>query len=315
MIVQNFKFQTSQWFFSLGFISKIVWVYKIKVIKIVLILSIIVIFSYAYACRMNHNNTTIKDERRLLYEYICTSHFKGSKRVTQGLRVRGSWRPNRTAIYWPPLLWPSTLCLSRSPDAQPEAQQRSSLLDDGFLYCILSATSLDPNSIGSLEPLRPGGAFLTTSRLQLRPISNCLTSILSELYNSSTPTRSLESHVWSSSSGKNCHAVQRSLSSMSVTWEFFTSSHFISQFPPMRFPLITAIRMCHFLPVHHLGMAFLAGSKAKIQHYKLNKNTLHRHITLPAWISLTLSRQPSLSSIAPGRFSRLYSVSTQSSCI
>ena len=29
--------------------------------------------------------------------------------------VRGSWRPNRTAIYWPPLLWPSALCLSRSP--------------------------------------------------------------------------------------------------------------------------------------------------------------------------------------------------------
>ena len=32
--------------------------------------------------------------------------------------------------------------------------------------------------------------------------------------------------------------------SMSVPWEFFTSSHFISQFPPTRFPLITAIRMC-----------------------------------------------------------------------
>ena len=53
--------------------------------------------------------------------------------------------------------------------------------------------------------------------------------------------------------------------SMSVPWEFFTSSHFISQFPPTWFPLITAIRMCHFLPAHHLGMAFLAGSKAKIQ--------------------------------------------------
>ena len=42
-------------------------------------------------------------------------YCKGSKRVTQGLRVRGSWRPNRTAIYWLPLLWPSALCLSRSP--------------------------------------------------------------------------------------------------------------------------------------------------------------------------------------------------------
>ena len=25
--------------------------------------------------------------------------------------------------------------------------------------------------------------------------------------------------------------------------------------------------MCHLLPVHHLGMAFLAGSKVKIQRY------------------------------------------------
>ena len=51
--------------------------------------------------------------------------------------------------------------------------------------------------------------------------------------------------------------------SMSVPWEFFSSSHFISQFPPTRFPLITAIRMCHFLPVHHLGIAFLAGFKGQ----------------------------------------------------
>ena len=108
---------------------------------------------------------------------------------------------------------------------------------------------------------------------------NSLTSVLTELYNSSTstqsPTRSLEWHDWSSSSGNNCHAVHSpSLpvhQSMSVPWEFiFTSSHFISQFPLTRFPLITAIRMCHFLPVHHLGMAFLTGSMAKIPHYTLS---------------------------------------------
>ena len=102
-----------------------------------------------------------------------------------------------------------------------------------------------------------------------------LTSVVTELYSSSTstqsPTRSLKSHVWSSSSGNNCHAVHRSLSSGASVYEctmgiFFTSSHFASQFPPTRFPLITAIRMCHLLPVNHLGMAFLAGSKAKIQH-------------------------------------------------
>ena len=52
-----------------------------------------------------------------------------------------------------------------------------------------------------------------------------------------------------------------------ITVMQFRGPHFISQFPPTRFPLITAIRMCHFLPVHHLGMAFLAGSKVKIQHF------------------------------------------------
>ena len=43
------------------------------------------------------------------------------------------------------------------------------------------------------------------------------------LYNSSTPThsptQSLEWHVWSSSSGNNCHAVQRSLSSGASVYE------------------------------------------------------------------------------------------------
>ena len=162
-------------------------------------------------------------------------YCKGSKRVTQGLRVRGSWRPNITAIFWPPLLWPSALCLSRFPDAQPEAQWPSSLMDNGFLYCIL-ATSLDPNSSGPQGPPPPG--FSTTSCLLTHLISNCnshcLTSVLTELYNSSTPTqlptRSLEWHVWSSSSGNNCHAVHRSLSSGASLWSgTFTLSHIISQ--------------------------------------------------------------------------------------
>ena len=41
----------------------------------------------------------------------------------------------------------------------------------------------------------------------------------------------------------------------------------------------------------------------------------HYHIVLLAQISLTLSRHPSLSSIAPGRSFRLHHVSPESSCI
>ena len=79
---------------------------------------------------------------------------------------------------------------------------------------------------------------------------------------------SLEWPVWSSSSGNNCHAVQRLLSSGASVYEsmmgfFFTSSHFIGQFPPTWFPLITAIRMCHFLLVHHLEWHFWPGQKVK----------------------------------------------------
>ena len=51
--------------------------------------------------------------------------------------------------------------------------------------------------------------------------------------------------------------------SMRISWDVFTSSHFISQLPPTRFPLITAIRMYHFLPVHHLEWHFWPGQKVK----------------------------------------------------
>ena len=77
-----------------------------------------------------------------------------------------------------------------------------------------------------------------------------------------SPTQSLEWHVWSSSSGNNCHAVQRSLSLpvhqsiMSVSWAF-PLSHFVSQIRLRDFFRLLAIGMCHFLPVHHFGMACL----------------------------------------------------------
>ena len=86
--------------------------------------------------------------------------------------------------------------------------------------------------------------------------------VLTELYNSSTPTQSptqsLEWHVWLSSSGNNCHAVQRSLSSGASIYECimaFTLSHFISQIRPRDLFRLLHIGMCHFLPVHHFGIA------------------------------------------------------------
>ena len=84
-----------------------------------------------------------------------------------------------------------------------------------------------------------------------------------------SPTQYLEWHVWSSSSGNNCHAVHRSLSSGASIYECtmgFYLVPFCKPSPPTRFLLKTAIGMCHFLSVHHFGMACLAGSKVNIQH-------------------------------------------------
>ena len=145
----------------------------------------------------------ITDERRILEQNIYLSLYcKGSKRVTQGLRVRGSWRPNRNCNILSLTLMAVTLCLSCSLDAQPEVQ-RPTLLGDVFLYCILSATSLVAKlHRDSRGPPRPGVVLPTTSRLSSSPTLlqlavelNCLTSVLTELYNGSTPTRSLKSHV------------------------------------------------------------------------------------------------------------------------
>ena len=92
--------------------------------------------------------------------------------------MRGSWRRNRTATYWPPLLWPSTF-LSRSPGqlncgpgAQPifvlvfstasylqlvwsptakSGARGLPLLGAGFLYRILSPTGLVSKLTDSLS--------------------------------------------------------------------------------------------------------------------------------------------------------------------
>ena len=176
-----------------------------------------------------------------------------------------------------PLLWPSALCLSYSPDAQPEAQRPSSLLGDGFLYCILSGSSLDPNSSGPQALSAWCGFPYHISFIIPSPTvwNFVLTSVLTELYNSSTPTRSptrsLEWHVWSSSSRNNSHALHRSLSSGASVYECTMGIIYLVPFhQPISahaMPLITFIRMCHFLPVHQLRMAFLVRSKAKIQHF------------------------------------------------
>ena len=114
-----------------------------------------------YRHLQHHNDTIIKktqwqrQTQEDFFRKISTSHFIA--RVRKGLLKvcvwEGAWDRTEIVIFWPLLLRPSTLCLSRSPDAQPEVH-RPTLLGDGFLYSILSATSLVPKlHRGSRGPL------------------------------------------------------------------------------------------------------------------------------------------------------------------
>ena len=64
-----------------------------------------VVYSYVDSSRTQRHNDN--DETVFLEKIYLSLYLKG-------LCVRGNWRPNRTATYCPPLLWPSVL-LSRFP--------------------------------------------------------------------------------------------------------------------------------------------------------------------------------------------------------
>ena len=146
-------------------------------------------------------------------------YCKGSKRVTQGLRVRGSWRPNISCNILTPTLMAVNVvsfsfswCSSGGPGAQLSAGWWLSLLH------LITDWSGPQTPSGYPRGPSAGCGFPYHSSSITRLHSNCnsLTSVLTELYNSSTPTQSptrfLESHVGSSSSGNNCHAVHRCIS-------------------------------------------------------------------------------------------------------
>ena len=83
-------------------------------------------------------------------------YCKGSKRDTQGLRVRGSWRPNITAIYWPPHSYGRQRCVflvlqgcsTGGPGAQLSAE------------CLLSLPHLVTNFSGYQLIRGPKGPFI-----------------------------------------------------------------------------------------------------------------------------------------------------------
>ena len=181
-----------------------------------------------------------------------------------GFTVRGSWRSNITAIFWPFTLMAVPLCLSRSSDAQQEPWGPLCWV---LAFFTASYQHLLWTPIHQGVPRAPSAGYgfpyhistPTPSDLQLNWLVELNWVILSFDAHSIFEIECFHHQAEITVMQFRGHSLLVH-QSISVLWEFFfSSSHFISQFPPTRFPLITAIRMCHFLPVHHLGMAFLAG--------------------------------------------------------
>ena len=170
----------------------------------------------------------IKDEQRLLYKNMYIS-FYCNVCVWEGVRDR-----TKTAIYWPHsyghqrCVFLVLLMLNRRPGGS------------AFCWVLAFSTTFYLRRLWSLtqsEAPRAPSAWRGFSYHISSLTPTVWLLVLTELYNSSTPTQSptqsLEWHVWLSSSGNNCHAVQRSLSSGVSVYEctmgFFTLSHFVSQ--------------------------------------------------------------------------------------
>ena len=146
--------------------------------------------------------------------------------VIQGLRVRGSWRPNRNFnILTPKLMAVNVVSFSFSWCSTGGPGVHSAGWWFSLLHLISNFSGPQTPSGFPRAPSAGCGFPYHISSITPSPAltATALTSVSTELYNSSTPTRSptrsLKSHVWSSSSGNNCHAVQRSLSSGASVYE------------------------------------------------------------------------------------------------
>ena len=122
----------------------------------------------------------------------------------------------------------------------------------GSAFCWLSLPHLVSNS---------SGPKLACSPTRWLPVSPSYIIVQSP---TQSPTQTLEWHVWSSSSGNNCHAVHRSLSSGASVYECIMGFYhvpFCQPNQPTRFLSITG-HWNRSLP----SGACLAGSKVNIQH-------------------------------------------------
>ena len=141
-----------------------------------------------YSHVRKHNDNTIKTSDTVLRKIYLSLYLKG-------LCVRGSWRLNRIATYWPPTLLAITAFLSRSPGLLNQGPGGPASLGHVPQSSILSPTRLILNwLIGGLRA-PSAGCWLSLQHFvsnwsdpQLVWFPNWLNFLCTELYNSSTPT-------------------------------------------------------------------------------------------------------------------------------
>ena len=160
-----------------------------------------------------HNDN--EDERDSLLEKY-TSHF-----IWKGCVCERELETEQNCnILTPTLMAISVVSFSLSRTAQPEVRGPSFLLSAGFLYHILSPTGL----VSKLTDFLSSPSYIIVqSPTQYLPITGH--------QNVSLPL-CLEWHVWLSSSGNNCHAVQRSLSSGVSVYDCTTGFYLVPYCQP-----------------------------------------------------------------------------------
>ena len=107
-----------------------------------------VVFSYTDSSRKNLNDRIIKTQEDFFKNMYLSLYCKIRKGYSRFYCERELETEQNLQYIDPTLMAVSVVSFSFSRAAQPETQ-KPTLLDDGFLYCILSATSLDPNKSGA----------------------------------------------------------------------------------------------------------------------------------------------------------------------
>ena len=160
------------------------------------------------------------------FNKICTSHFIARVRKgCVGFYCERELETEQKLQYFDPHSYGRHCCvflvLQGCSTGGPGTHSAGWWLSLLHLISIFSGPQLirAPSPFG-LGWLSPPHLVSNCSAIQLARNRNSTSSSNStELYNRSTPTRSLKSNVKSSLSGNNCHAVQRSLSSGASVYE------------------------------------------------------------------------------------------------